>query len=348
MYRRRADVMKIYTVKVDYNHYSDINCQRCAVTADTADDVRLCNQCTSADGGCANVIVGTAFDPISGLWENVDAFSAIMEDDSGAKVTLQGEINLDMAALDGKLYVFVSGDVPNDTNHSVFDGNHVAVIKCLDPRTGLWTTIPLPKLDDSVKRTEYTPAMIDGNTSIEAMDGKLYVIGDTSNTGLYRTVATAICFDPATRLWSKLPPLKTSRYTIVKPEMAALDGKLYVVGGYCDEMPGRDTGSTLVDCFDPTVGDAGTWTRLPYMGTGRCHPGVAALDGMLYVVGGEPSEDRPDDSVECYDPSTNSWSYVASLDEDRQGVSLAAVGGKLYAIGGSETPYGSGKHVEMF
>jgi N-acetylneuraminic acid mutarotase len=193
--------------------------------------------------------------------------------------------------------------------------------------------------------------MIDGSTSIEAMDGKLYVIGDTSSTGFPHTVATAICFDPATRLWSKLPPLKTSRYTIVRPEMAALDGKLYVVGGYCDETPqwlGGGTGSALVDCFDPTVGDAGTWTRLPYMGTGRCHPGVAALDGMLYVVGGEPSEDVPDESVECYDPSTNSWSYVASLGEDRQGVSLAAVGGKLYAIGGSKEPYGSGKHVECF
>jgi N-acetylneuraminic acid mutarotase len=219
--------------------------------------------------------------------------------------------------------------------------------------------IPLPKLDDSVKKAEYTPAMIDENTSIEAMDGKLYVIGDTSSTGFPHTVATAICFDPATRLWSKLPPLKTERYTMVRPELAALDGKLYVVGGYDDEMPSGGTGSALVDCFDPTVGDAGAWTRLPYMGTGRCHPGVAALDGMLYVVGGEPREDVPDESVECYDPSTDRWSYVTSLgggperwremvSHEKTGVSLAAVGGKLYAIGGSETPYGSGKHVECF
>ena len=131
--------------------------------------------------------------------------------------------------------------------------------------------------------------------------------------------------------------------------MATLNGKLYVVGGNHDETQSGGA-SALVDCFDPTAGDAGVWTRLPYMGAGRSHAGVAALDGMLYVVGGcsDGDAEGPISSVECYNLSTDRWSYLAALGSDadsqswearcgkeRAGVRVVALGGKIYTMGGN-------------
>ncbi|KAK6020885.1 kelch repeat protein, partial [Ostertagia ostertagi] len=39
-------------------------------------------------------------------------------------------------------------------------------------------------------------------------------------------------------------------------------------------------------------------------------------------------------SVEKYDPRTNEWTAVADMNEERWGVALAVVNGRLYAVGG--------------
>jgi len=41
--------------------------------------------------------------------------------------------------------------------------------------------------------------------------------------------------------------------------------------------------------------------------------GVVELDGKLYVVGGYNSQNQALDSMECYDPDSNSWGSKAPL-----------------------------------
>ena len=60
--------------------------------------------------------------------------------------------------------------------------------------------------------------------------------------------------------------------------------------------------------------------------------GLASLDGFIYAVGGWESQYRLD-SVERYDPSTNSWEFVQKL---KIAVTSAAVIGHdkmLYVAG---------------
>jgi len=45
--------------------------------------------------------------------------------------------------------------------------------------------------------------------------------------------------------------------------------------------------------------------------------GVVALDGLLYVIGGE-DETTNLDAVECYNPKTNTWTMVAPLRNTNQ------------------------------
>jgi len=57
------------------------------------------------------------------------------------------------------------------------------------------------------------------------------------------------------------------------------------------------------------------------------------LDGKLYAVGGFNGDDFLN-SVERHDPAANAWEAVAPLTLARFGAGVAALEGKLYAVGG--------------
>jgi actin-binding protein IPP len=69
------------------------------------------------------------------------------------------------------------------------------------------------------------------------------------------------------------------------------------------------------------------------MGIGRILPGVATLNGRIFVVGGE-QESQILANGECYYPREDSWSKVASMVVPRCEFGLCALYGNLYAIGG--------------
>ena len=65
----------------------------------------------------------------------------------------------------------------------------------------------------------------------------------------------------------------------------------------------------------------------------RCRLGVAALNGKLYAAGGYDGSVFLK-TVECFNPKTNKWTTVQSMNLKRSRVALVATYGKLYAIGG--------------
>jgi N-acetylneuraminic acid mutarotase len=87
----------------------------------------------------------------------------------------------------------------------------------------------------------------------------------------------------------------------------------------------------VTDSHDPL----GRWFRsaaLPYPRQELI--GGAVLDDKIYVVGGMQSDGEPSDNMQIFDPATNQWSIGPNLPVRRHHLSVAAVGGKLYAIGG--------------
>ena len=65
----------------------------------------------------------------------------------------------------------------------------------------------------------------------------------------------------------------------------------------------------------------------------RCRLGVATLNGKIYACGGYDGSSFLK-SVEMYDPVSNKWTFVASMNVPRSRVALVANMGNLYAIGG--------------
>ena len=59
-----------------------------------------------------------------------------------------------------------------------------------------------------------------------SMEGVLYVVGGKSD--LDTTLASAECYDPATRQWRALPAMSVARYACAAE---CLEGCVYVVGG---------------------------------------------------------------------------------------------------------------------
>jgi N-acetylneuraminic acid mutarotase len=79
----------------------------------------------------------------------------------------------------------------------------------------------------------------------------------------------------------------------------------------------------------------GTWTKLPPMPVPDSYYMGAAVgpDGRVYAVGGWTGTD----SVQVYDPTTNSWSLGPPLPRRVQEPAVVTVGSKLYVIGGYDS-----------
>ncbi|KAK0160479.1 hypothetical protein PV328_007887 [Microctonus aethiopoides] len=77
----------------------------------------------------------------------------------------------------------------------------------------------------------------------------------------------------------------------------------------------------------------GQWSEVAPIGIGRILPGVALLDGKVYVVGGE-LESCIIANGECYDPRDNVWTSIACMVEPRCEFGLCELDNCLYAFGG--------------
>lgn len=61
---------------------------------------------------------------------------------------------------------------------------------------------------------------------------------------------------------------------------------------------------------------------------------VAALNGKIYVIGGILSDGSTANTVEEYDPGTDTWQFVAPLPAPLHHTTATTVNGKIYVIGG--------------
>ena len=112
------------------------------------------------------------------------------------------------------------------------------------------------------------------------------------------------------------------------PRKATL-GILFVVGGM-DNCRNK----VSLECFDARKDE---WVLLSNSQAAckRLQFGVAILNSRIYVVGGRDGL-RTLNSVDSYDPATNTWDCVAPMCSYRHGVGVAAMSGPMYAVGGHD------------
>ncbi|EDY48913.1 Kelch repeat-containing protein [Streptomyces clavuligerus] len=115
---------------------------------------------------------------------------------------------------------------------------------------------------------------------------------------------------------------------------AALDGRLYVVGGTLQRDDAAPVwASDVVTSYDPRTDRWSSHAPLPRPLT---HVGVAALDGRLYAFGGftDAVHLNPQPVAYAYHPAGDRWSRLPDMPEKLGSVAVAAVDDRLHLIGG--------------
>ena len=168
------------------------------------------------------------------------------------------------------------------------------------------------------------------------VNGKIYVMGGAGEDN--KPFASVQVYDPATGTWAARANMPTARGLF---GTSAVGGTIYAVGG---TTRGRDK-LAVVEAYD-TATD--TWTRRADMPTPRNALSTAVVDGKVYAIGGW-GYDRPEggwesldptttgkdfSTVEAYDPETDTWAIRADMPTPRSHMTVSALGGKIYAIGG--------------
>jgi N-acetylneuraminic acid mutarotase len=137
--------------------------------------------------------------------------------------------------------------------------------------------------------------------------------------------------------WVKLAPFPEPAEELLG---TSAGGKLYVMAGLA---PGYKPMGVVYE-YDPATEK---WTRLKSMALASHHGALAELNGKIYVFGGFvlPKDGAPSwqpiDNAWEYDPAGDSWKALAPMPSKRGAAVAAAVGGKLYVIGGATTVPGA-------
>lgn len=163
------------------------------------------------------------------------------------------------------------------------------------------------------------------------VNGNVCVFGGRNVTD--NLIAEVDCYDPVTNKWSTPTSLPADRQS---SDLAATveDGtKVYLIGGYDQGYMAFDM-VTVVDMSDL---DSITFTDGPKLGSARGDIDAAIVSGEVYVSGGFTHENNfaaPKNSVEKFSITTQKWSEVDALNEERGDKQLVALNGKIYAMGG--------------
>ncbi|OJH37298.1 Kelch repeat-containing protein [Cystobacter ferrugineus] len=153
--------------------------------------------------------------------------------------------------------------------------------------------------------------------------------------------------DPSTpgtvALWTPTGHLLAGRYF----QSATLlpSGKVLVIGGYSNTYP-----LASAELYDPATG---SWSSARNMTQARALHSVTLLpSGKVLVIGGNSSRDGYSvvglNSVEIYDPATNTWSLAAPMTFARYSHTATRLpNGKVLVIGGA-SPSSGGAIPELY
>ena len=174
-----------------------------------------------------------------------------------------------------------------------------------------------------------------------AVNGKIYAV--QGQLPGFKPAGLVYEYDPAGDAWT---PKKPMPHPVHHAALTALDGKIYVFGGFEPPAAGPPGWNPVSNAweYDPKTDG---WRALAAMPTARGAGAVAVVGGKFYVIGGAgpiPGASDPTlrprqpqrslSTVEEYDPATNTWRPRAPMPTACNHMGCEAVDGKIYIIGG--------------
>ena len=159
------------------------------------------------------------------------------------------------------------------------------------------------------------------------------VDGNPSQTGDEGSTKTVEVFDLANKTW--LPAVEELQEAQQYHKCTVVGDTIYAIGDHYPFASPALEATGLVQVYDAADGNWSYGTSMPgNQSVGLA--GVASLNGLVYVAGGVSAQDRSDstDRLLRYDPVNDSWTQMASMNNQRHSFELVAFRGKLIAYGG--------------
>jgi len=250
---------------------------------------------TGAAGSTASV-TGTAVVSQTGTWAPLPSLPAVQTPAGG------GVVN-------NKLYGF-SGGNPNSQTPT-----YGYALDLANTAAG-WSSAGL----------QPPPFQGSASAQVAIIGNKLYFVSVTYDCT--KPADSVYIYDTAVNLWSSTP-FPAPRCSAA---VAALDGKLYVVGGWLNNSVGA---FTRVDIYDPVANKWASGTDFPHVIEGAA---AAAMGGKLYVAGGwirKPVAPFGAVTNEFWSYDGNVWTQLQSMPTARQAAAAVVLAGKLHVLGGS-------------
>ena len=174
----------------------------------------------------------------------------------------------------------------------------------------------IQKLWEEITPLCRTPILM-GCTTIK---DKIYMAGGVRD---YKILNDFQVFHTKTETFQKLKPMKYERSGC---EMAELNNFIYVAGG----NGGGGYYRSFVERYNI---DMDEWDEIAPMKEKRYMFGFFSLNGKLYAVGGESYNwDDPQNTVECYDPRKNKWTFKANMHKIKGMCCAVVYNNKIYAV----------------
>ena len=218
------------------------------------------------------------------------------------------------------------------------------------------TPTPTPTPDGSFAPAASLPTMNQGRDSATATllpNGKVLVAGGFSlgPTGSVVSLANVELYDPATNTFA--PPGSTPTMNQARGSATATllpSGKVLIAGGVNAPGDGVNSILTSVELYDPATNTFAPPGSTPSMNEARANGGngdlvsVLLANGKVLIAGGVDSFGVGLDTVELYDPATNTFAPAASLpmmNSHRDGPTGTSLpNGEALLAGGFERPFG--------
>ena len=158
-----------------------------------------------------------------------------------------------------------------------------------------------------------------------------------SGTGILNLSSACFAQSP----WTQKADMPTGRWEL---STCVVDGKIYAIGGAIF-LQALHT----VEVYDPATD---TWITKSDMPTARQGFSASVVNGKIYAIGGgllEPTFTcgKTLSTVEEYDPATDTWTKKSEMPNERGWHSAIVLDGKIYIIGGCNTPAGPSLGTEI-
>jgi Kelch motif len=153
--------------------------------------------------------------------------------------------------------------------------------------------------------------------------GRIHAIGGwTSDFATHSPVSRHINPGPAHGSW----------WPLCSPRVAALGGRIFVVGG--------GTNNATVNSVHVYNPQTDTFSDAAPMPTARQLLKATELGGRLYAIGGV-NDTGFLATVERYTPATDTWETVTPMSTPRGNPGVVSAAGRIFVVGGASDVYGS-------